>query len=159
MQQRYWLMKTEPETFSIQDLENKTDQTDSWEGVRNYQARNFLRDEIRKGDRVLLYHSGKIPSVVGTAVVVRSGYPDPTAWDPASRSFDPKSTPDHPIWYRVDIRLASIFPKPLTLAELRAWPPLKDMWLLRKGMRLSVQPVTEEEYRFILAMSDQVPKG
>jgi predicted RNA-binding protein with PUA-like domain len=150
---KYWLMKSEPTTFSIDDLMARPDQTDHWDGVRNYQARNFLRDEIRKGDRVLFYHSGKMPAIVGTATVVRKGYPDATAWDPKSGHFDPKSTPDNPIWYMVDIRFESKFNAPLPLAGLRRFPELAGMLLLKRGMRLSVQPVTRSEFKFIVALA------
>lgn len=152
---KYWLMKSEPTTFSIDDLMARPDQTDHWDGVRNYQARNFLRDEIRKGDRVLFYHSGKMPAIVGTATVVRKGYPDATAWDPKSGHFDPKSTPDNPIWYMVDIRFDTKFNAPLPLAGLRRFPELSGMLLLKKGMRLSVQPVTQGEFDFIIALSSK----
>jgi predicted RNA-binding protein with PUA-like domain len=152
---KYWLMKSEPTTFSIDDLMACPDQTDHWDGVRNYQARNFLRDEIRKGDRVLFYHSGKIPAVVGTATVVRNGYPDHTALDQQSGHFDPKSTPDTPIWYMVDIRFESKFNAPLPLTELRRFPELAGMPLLKKGMRLSIQPVTRSEFDFIISLSNK----
>lgn len=152
---KYWLMKSEPTTFSIDDLMARPDQTDHWDGVRNYQARNFLRDEIRKGDRVLFYHSGKMPAIVGTATVVRKGYPDATAWDPKSGHFDPKSRPDNPIWYMVDIRFESKFNAPLPLAGLRRFPELAGMLLLKKGMRLSIQPVTRSEFEFIIALSNK----
>jgi predicted RNA-binding protein with PUA-like domain len=150
---KYWLMKSEPTTFSIDDLMARPDQIDHWDGVRNYQARNFLRDEIRKGDRVLFYHSGKMPAIVGTATVVRKGYPDATAWDLKSGHFDPKSTPDNPIWYMVDIRFESKFNAPLPLAGLRRFPELAGMLLFKKGMRLSVQPVTRNEFEFIVALA------
>lgn len=150
---KYWLMKSEPTTFSIDDLMACPDQTDHWDGVRNYQARNFLRDEIRKGDNVLFYHSGKMPAIVGTARVVRKGYPDHTARDPNNQHFDPKSTPDSPIWYMVDIRFESKFNAPLPLPHLRQFPELAEMLLLKKGMRLSIQPVTRSEFEFIVALA------
>lgn len=150
---KYWLMKSEPTVFSIDDLEARPNGIDHWDGVRNYQARNFLRDEIQEGDRVLFYHSGKMPAVVGTATVVRSGYPDHTAWDPANMHFDPKSTPDSPIWYMVNIRFESRFESPILLSELRRYPELAGMQLLKKGMRLSVQPVTPSEFAFILGIA------
>ncbi len=149
---KHWLMKSEPATFSIDDLMNSPDGIDHWDGVRNYQARNFLRDEIQEGDRVLFYHSGRKPSVVGTARVVRKGYPDHTAWDPQSGHFDPKSTPDNPIWYMVDIRFESKFETPIPLAALRRFPELAEMLLLKKGMRLSIQPVTRSEFEFIASL-------
>lgn len=145
-------MKSEPTTFAIDDLMACPDGIDHWDGVRNYQARNYLRDEIREGDRVLFYHSGKIPAVVGTARVVRKGYPDYTALNPQSEHFDPKSTPDNPIWYMVDIRFESKFKAPAPLTELRRFPVLAGMPLLKKGARLSVQPVTPSEFDFIVAL-------
>jgi predicted RNA-binding protein with PUA-like domain len=151
---KYWLMKSEPGEFSITDLKNKRGQTEHWDGVRNYQARNFMRDEMRINDRVLFYHSGGHPSVVGTARIVRAGYPDFTAWNPKSKHFDPKSTPEIPIWYMVDIRFESQFAEPIPLAKLRAVPGLEDMLLLRKGMRLSIQPVTAKEFDIIVRMCD-----
>jgi len=144
---RYWLFKSEPESFSIQNLAAAPRQTTFWDGVRNYQARNFLRDDIKAEDRVLFYHSSADPpAVVGTAVVTREGYPDHTAWQKTNHHFDPKSTAEKPIWYMVDIKLAEIFPAPLSLDRLRALPALKDMELLRRGSRLSIQPVTKREF-------------
>lgn len=150
----YWLLKTEPTSYSIHDLAHDADQTTCWNGVRNYQARNSLRDAMKIGDRVLVYHSNADPTaIVGTAVVVREGYPDPTAWDPKDDHYDPKSTPDNPIWYMVDIRLESIFPHPLPLDSLRQVQALSQMELLRKGSRLSVQPVRKAEFDAILKLS------
>jgi predicted RNA-binding protein with PUA-like domain len=144
---RFWLFKSEPESFSIQHLAAAPQQTTSWDGVRNYQARNFLRDEIKLGDRVLFYHSSvDPPAVVGTAVVVRDGYPDATAWQKSNHHFDPKSSAENPIWYMVDIRLERIFAQPQTLEDLRQLPALAKMELLRRGSRLSVQPVTKREF-------------
>jgi predicted RNA-binding protein with PUA-like domain len=151
---RYWLLKTEPESFSIQDLARSKRQTTFWNGVRNYQARNFLRDEMHAGDRVLLYHSGGDPSaVVGTAHVVKPGYPDTTALDPQSEYYDPNSSAENPIWYMVDIQLDEVFDRPLVLAELRRVPALQQMELLRKGSRLSVQPVRAAEFEAILKLA------
>lgn len=151
----YWLFKTEPGTFSLEDLKNSPNQTACWDGVRNYQARNFLRDEVQVGDRVLFYHSGKNPGIVGLARIVKAGYPDHTAWDENSRYYDPKSTPKHPIWYMVDVQFEQEFPRPLSLKFLRSVPQLHAMLLLRKGMRLSVQPVPQEEFETIVACSVQ----
>lgn len=151
-----WLFKTDPDEFSIEDLMNRVDQTEPWDGVRNYQARNFLRDEARVNDRVLIYHSGAHPAVVGTARVVRAGYPDDTAWNPESKHFDPRSTPDKPVWYRVDIQLETVFPQPVSLAGLRRTPGLEGMLLLRKGMRLSIQPLTVNELKVVLALAESV---
>jgi predicted RNA-binding protein with PUA-like domain len=147
---KYWLLKTEPTSFSIQDLAKAPKQTTCWDGVRNYQARNSLRDEMKLGDKVLLYHSGDEPAVVGTASIVRESYPDPTAWDKNDHHYDPASTPENPRWFMVDIKLDQVFPKPLPLAELRTVPALKAMELLRKGSRLSVQPVRKPEFDTIL---------
>ena len=152
MPTKYWLMKSEPGEYALEDLKNEPDQTEHWDGVRNYQARNFMRDDMQKGDRVLFYHSGKKPAAVGTARIVRTGYPDHTAWDPANKHFDPKSSPDNPIWYMVDIKFESEFAPPLPLKALREVPALKDMILLRRGNRLSVMPVTKKEFDTIVKM-------
>lgn len=151
---KYWLLKTEPESFSIQDLENCQKQTTFWDGVRNYQARNYLRDEIKPGDCVLFYHSNTDPpAIVGTARVVQGGYPDPTAWDPSNHHYDPGSTPENPRWYMVDIQLDQIFTTPLGLSYLRTIKSLAKMELLRKGSRLSVQPVTTAEFKEVLKLA------
>jgi len=150
MKKQYWLMKSEPGEYSIHDLKESDDGIDYWDGVRNYQARNFMRDDMNAGDGVLFYHSGKKPAVVGTAKVVKKGYPDHTAWDPRSQHFDKRSTPENPVWYMVDIQFESEFPEPLPLKELRRIPGLEDMMLLRKGMRLSIQPVTRKEFEIIV---------
>lgn len=155
----HWLMKTEPGTYSIDDLAADADQTTSWEGVRNYQARNLLRDEIKEGDRVLFYHSAcKEPAVVGTATVVRSGYPDSFAFDKRSTYFDAKSKPESPTWFMVDIKLDQKLETPVTLKALRERAALKtgglkDMVLLQKGSRLSVQPVTKKEFDVVMKMA------
>ena len=152
---RYWLMKTEPGEFSIRDLESRPQKTEPWDGVRNYQARNFMRDEMRVGDRILFYHSNaKPPGVVGTAVVASKGYPDFTAWDANSKHPDPKSTKENPIWYLVDVRFESKFPKMVSLSELKKEEALKNMRLLQKGNRLSVMPVTKAEFHHILKMAE-----
>ena len=150
---KYWLFKSEPSEFSIQDLAKAKRKTTFWDGVRNYQARNFLRDEIKIGDRVLYYHSNADPSaVVGVAKVVREGYPDPTAWDPNDKHYDEKSSADNPRWFMVDIQLETIFKRPLPLPELREIKSLKNMELLRKGSRLSVQPVRKSEFDRIVKL-------
>ncbi|MCB2203934.1 EVE domain-containing protein [bacterium] len=146
---RYWLFKSEPGAYSIDDL--KKDGTTFWDGVRNYQARNMLRDEIKKGDRVLFYHSNSNPpAVVGTATVTRDGYPDHTQFEQGHKKFDPKASEDNPRWFMVDITFDSAFDDPLPLEELRGIAALKDMELLRKGSRLSVQPVQKKEWDAIL---------
>lgn len=150
MAESYWLLKTEPGTFSIDDLATAPDRTTTWEGVRNYQARNMLRDDFKEGDHVLIYHSVKDPAVVGTATVVRSGYPDRFAWDRQSHYYDPKCDPENPRWFMVDVRFEKKFDQPLPLAQLREMAVLKEMELLRKGSRLSVQPVRKKEWAAIL---------
>jgi len=152
--QRYWLFKSEPESFSIADLAAAPRQTTFWDGVRNYQARNFLRDDVKPGDRVLFYHSSTDPpAVVGTAVVVRDGYPDHTAWQRTNHHFDPKSTAEKPIWFMVDIQHEETFAEPLPLARLRDEAALKDMVLLQRGSRLSIQPVTKREFDTIVKLA------
>jgi predicted RNA-binding protein with PUA-like domain len=150
---KYWLMKSEPGAYSIDDLMAQPGRIDHWDGVRNYQARNFMRDDMQPGDEVLFYHSGKKPAVVGTARVVTNGYPDHTAWDPLGEHFDPKSTPEKPIWYMVDIRFETKFFDPLPLSTLRRQPELESMLLLKRGMRLSVMPVAAKEFAFILKLA------
>lgn len=147
---QYWLFKSEPEAYSIADLAREPIKTTCWDGVRNYQARNFLRDTIQRGDRVLFYHSNAEPmAIVGTAEVVQTGYPDHTAFDPHDHHYDPKSKPDQPTWFMVDIKLIEIFSKPVTRDDLKACPALSDMMVLRRGARLSIQPVTTAEWQAV----------
>jgi len=147
---RYWLFKSEPTCFSIDDLSKSSKKTSHWDGVRNYQVRNMLRDEIKKGDRVLFYHSSCTPpGIAGIAEVVKEGYPDFTAWDLNSDHFDPKSTPENPRWYMVDVKLVEKFPQIVTLEEIKRHPRLKNMLINRKGNRLSITPVTAEEWKVI----------
>ena len=147
-----WLMKSEPGIFSIDDLQKN--KVTPWDGVRNYQVRNMLRDEIKQGDRVLFYHSAcATPGIAGVAEVICEGYPDDSAFDPQSPYYDPKSAPDKPRWYRVDVKFISKFPCILSLSQLRATPKLQSMWVLRKGNRLSITPVTEQEWDTILRLS------
>ena len=156
MSKRYWLLKSEPEAFSIDDLANKPKKTDGWDGVRNYQARNMLRDEIKKGDLAFSYHSNcKEPGIVGIMEVVKSGYPDDTCFDPNSQYFDPKSTDDNPRWYRVDVRFKKKLKTPVLLTDMKSNPELSDLALVRKGNRLSVMPVGEHEWQTILEMADE----
>jgi predicted RNA-binding protein with PUA-like domain len=151
---RYWLLKSEPTVFSIDDLASAPKKTSSWEGVRNYQARNMLRDDFQKGDRVLFYHSSCAePAVVGTATVAKAGYPDHSALDPKHHYYDEKSTAENPRWYMVDIKLEKKFARPVTLAELRKHMPLAEMLLLRKGSRLSVQPLKQSEFDEVVRLS------
>lgn len=150
---RYWLFKSDPATFGLEDLERSPGRTTCWDGVRNYQARNFLRDDVQVGDGVLFYHSqSRPPAVVGTAEVVRAAYPDPTQFDRRDPGHDPKSPPGEPRWYAVDIRLRQRLPRPVGLPELRRTPGLEEMVLLRKGSRLSIQPVSAGEWRIVLRL-------
>ena len=149
---QYWLFKSEPESFSIQDLARIQNKRTHWDGVRNFQARNFLRDTIQVGDEVFLYHSNADPpAIVGIAKVVRAGYPDHTAFDRKDPHYDPKSNPINPTWYMVDIEHVKTFPRPMGLPELKAQPTLRDMVLL-KSSRLSIQPVSEAEWKQIDAL-------
>lgn len=144
-----WLLKTEPDTFSLQDLQACPNGTTGWDGVRNYQARNRLRDEMREGDTVLIYHSScAVPAIVGEARVVSAPYPDPSQFDPDSPGHDSRSTHDKPRWYQVDIRYLSTFPQPLALKTLREYAEFADMELVIRP-RLSVQKVTERQYQMI----------
>lgn len=144
---RYWLMKSEPDSYSIDDLER--DGRTSWEGVRNYQARNFMRDDMRPGDGVLYYHSGaKPPGVAGVARVARAAYPDPTALDSGSPYHDPKASPEDPRWYMVDIEFREKFPAVVPLSALHDVEGLEEM-LVNKKSRLSVQPVTRSEFEIV----------
>ena len=148
----YWLFKTEPGCFSFEALRNCPAMTEKWDGVRNFQARNFLRDTVRMGDRVLFYHSNiPEPAVVGIAEVVREGYPDFTALDPEGEHYDPKASPANPVWYMVDVRYVRPLPRQVTLEQIKANPLLADMPLVKRS-RLSIQPVTPDEWRVILTM-------
>jgi predicted RNA-binding protein with PUA-like domain len=150
---RHWLVKSEPDVFSFDDLLARPGRTTGWDGVRNYQARNFMRDDMKRGDLVFFYHSSADPTaIVGVAEVVREGYPDPTALDPKDPHFDPKSRADEPTWMMIDLRAIEPLAHPITLAELRAVKGLERMVLLQKGSRLSVQPVSAEEWEIIYRM-------
>ncbi len=158
-QKSYWLVKSEPDCFSIRHLAACDKQTTCWSGVRNYQARNYMR-AMSVGDRVLFYHSSAEPAAVaGTAVVVRAAYPDPTAWDPRDDHFDPKASPDNPIWQMVDIQLEQVFSQPVPIGLLRTVPALKDMELLRQGSRLSVQSVRPREFETIVRLGSRTGKA
>ena len=151
----YWLMKSEPSVFGIDDLAARPKKTEPWDGVRNYQARNMMRDTMCRGDQAFFYHSNCAPpGIVGTMEIVRDGYPDPTQFDPRSKYYDPKSDPDDPRWYLVDVRLKKRFKRIVTLAELRDQAEvLGDFALLRKGNRLSVMPVEKEAWQYILELA------
>ena len=151
----YWLMKSEPDAFSIDDLKRRPRQTEHWDGVRNYQARNFMRD-MRKGDQAFFYHSScAVPGIAGIIEIVREAYPDDSAWDPSSKYRDLKSRPDKPLWYMVDVRFTRRFAQVVPLAALRANPALREMRLLRRGNRLSIMPVSAQEWRTILKMEKE----
>jgi predicted RNA-binding protein with PUA-like domain len=152
---RYWLMKTEPTTFGVEDLERAKRHTTPWDGVRNYQARNMLRDEMKKGDLAFLYYSSTdVPGIVALMKIVKEGYPDPTAFDRKHHHYDPDSDPTKPRWFMVDVQLERRLTHVITLEELRkhATKELKNMVLLRKGNRLSVNPVEPAEWKFILSL-------
>jgi predicted RNA-binding protein with PUA-like domain len=152
---QFWLLKTEPDTFGIDDLERAPRKTTSWDGVRNYQARNMLRDQMQRGDQAFLYHSScATPGITGIVEVVKPGYPDATAFDRRHHHHDPDSDSDNPRWYMVDVRLVRRLPRVITLDELRehAKQQLSGMVLLRPGTRLSVMPVTAEHWKFIISM-------
>ncbi len=147
MAKKYWLMKSEPDVFSIDDL--KRDGRTHWDGVRNYQARNFMRDEMSVGDGVLFYHSNaNPPGVAGLARIVKEGYPDHTAFDPKDDHYDPKSSPGNPRWFMVDVEFAEKFPRLVPLRELGETPGLEEM-VVNKRSRLSVQPVRPEEFEIV----------
>jgi predicted RNA-binding protein with PUA-like domain len=152
---RYWLMKSEPTAFSVEDLERAKKHTTSWDGVRNYQARNMLRDDMKKGDQVFLYYSSTdVPGIVAIMKVVKEGYPDPTAFDRKHHHYDPDSDPAEPRWFMVDVQLERRLARVITLDELRkhAAKELKNMVLLRRGNRLSITPVEPAEWKFILSL-------
>ena len=148
-------MKSEPSVFSVEDLRRSKDRTTGWDGVRNYQARNTLRDRIKPGDGVLFYHSNSEPSgIAGEAVVVRGGYPDNTAYDPSDIHFDPRSERQNPTWYQVDVKFIRACKEVISLNRLREIPTLSQIMVLKKGSRLSVQPVTPQEWRTIMELPE-----
>jgi len=151
----YWLMKSEPDAFGIDDLAARPGQTEPWDGVRNYQARNMMRDEMKVGDQAFFFHSNcDEPGIVGIMEVVREGYPDHTAFDPEHKYFDPKSDPEKPRWFLVDVRYVRHLRRNISLAELKGYAdgPLEGMSLLRRGNRLSIMPVASEQWEFILTL-------
>lgn len=149
----YWLMKSEPETFGIDDLKKRPKQTEPWDGVRNYQARNTLRDSMKVGDQAFFYHSScDTPGIVGIMEIVRAGYPDSSAFDPEDHHFDPGSDPEKPRWYRVDVRFVRKLKRTISLTELKPHNALAGFPLLQRGNRLSVLPVTPQQWKFILSL-------
>ncbi|MFU8837066.1 MAG: EVE domain-containing protein [Thiohalomonadaceae bacterium] len=148
----YWLMKSEPDVFGLEHLKKMPNKTEHWDGVRNYQARNFMRDGMKVGDQILFYHSNcEVPGIVGIAKVVREAYPDHTAFDPEAKYYDPKSDPENPRWYMVDVQYVRHLKRNISLHELKGHvEQLPDFPLLRKGNRLSVIPVSEQAWKYIL---------
>lgn len=152
----HWLMKSEPSTFGIDDLAKARNKTTGWDGVRNFQARNSLRDGMKKGDLAFFYHSScEVPGIAGIVKVVREGYPDPTAFIKADDHYDPDSDPDNPRWYSVDVKLEKKFSRIVTLEELRKHEngKLKNMIVLKRGNRLSITPVTQSQFEFIASLA------
>ncbi|WP_269525102.1 EVE domain-containing protein [Coraliomargarita parva] len=147
---KYWLMKSEPDVFSFEDLKSRPGQTEPWDGVRNYQARNFMRDDMQVGDLILFYHSNtNPPGVAGIAQVASEAYPDPTAFDKKSKYYDPKSNPDSPRWVLVDVKYKADLKRLVALEEMKAMPELQEMRVLQRGNRLSITPVTQSEFEAI----------
>ena len=150
----YWLFKSEPDAFSIDDLKAMKGRKDHWDGIRNYQARNLMRDEMKKGDLGFFYHSScKVPGIVGIVEIVREAYPEYTAQDPESKYYDPKASAEDPRWVMVDVKFRQKFDSVLSLSALREVSALEDMVLLRKGSRLSIQPVSEAQWNCILQLA------
>lgn len=156
MIKKFWLIKSEPNVFSLDDLKKSKNQTTGWDGVRNYQARNFMRDEMKNGDQVLFYYSSTDPNaIVGVCEVVKECYPDHTQFDSKSDHFDPKADPKNPTWIMVDIKFVKEFKNPVTLDAIRANPKLKNMRLIQRGNRLSVMPVEKSEFDEIAKMGNK----
>ncbi|MFH0736032.1 MAG: EVE domain-containing protein [bacterium] len=154
MSKKFWLIKSESDVFSIDDLEKAENKTTCWDGVRNYQARNYMRDEMKIGDKVLYYHSNSEPNAVaGVCEIVKEGYPDFTAYDAENKHYDPKSTMVSPTWYMVDVKFIKKFKTSVTLTEIKENPKLQDMKLVQRGNRLSVMPVLKEEFDEIIKMA------
>lgn len=156
MPRKYWLMKSEPDAFSLEDLKNAPKQTEPWDGIRNYQARNFMRDDMKVGDRILFYHSRCTPpGAVGVAEVVGEAIPDPSAWDPKSNYFDEKASPENPRWCMVRIKFVDEFPRTVSLEELKNEPKLADMRVVQRGNRLSIMPVTKAEFDHVCKIAQK----
>lgn len=156
---QFWLMKSEPDVFGIADLARAPRRRSAWDGVRNYQVRNMIRDDMRVGDLAFFYHSSCAePGIYGVMRIAKEGYPDPTAFDPTNDHFDPKSDPKHPTWYLVDVEFVEAFARPVTLDTLRANAErLKDLLILRRGNRLSITPVTVDEWQIIHEIANRSP--
>lgn len=153
----YWLMKSEPDVFGITDLYNKPNQIEHWDGVRNYQARNMMRDDMRQGDQVFFYHSNcDVPGIVGIMEIVKEGYPDFFAFDPDDKHFDPKSDPENPRWMMVDVKYVRSLIRTITLKELKCHEELADLALVRRGNRLSIMPVSKKHWELILSLEPAI---
>lgn len=152
---KYWLMKSEPNSYSIDNLQQ--DKIEPWDGVRNYQVRNMMRDEMQIGDKALFYHSnaGKETGVVGEMEIYSNAYPDPTQFDPSSEHSDPKSDPNNPRWLLVDVRYKNTFKRPVTLSEMKIDPKLEGMPALKKGNRLSIMPIQQKHYDYIVTLGQK----
>lgn len=154
---KHWLFKSEPSTFSIDDLKQRPNQTEQWDGVRNYQVRNFLRDEIHVGDQAFFYHSScALPGIVGIIEITKAGYPDFTAWDFQSKHFDPTSSDTKPRWFMVDVQFVQKFKRLISLDEIKHHSLLKNMAVTRRGNRLSITPVTAKEWEIILQLANKI---
>lgn len=156
---QYWLFKSDTDCYSINDLQSAPNQTTSWDGVRNYQARNFMRDEMRIGDLGFFYHSGKLPEIAGIVKVVKESYPDHTAQDPENDHYDQSATPENPRWYMVDVQLVKVFHPTIPRNLLRLQHDLSGMELLKAGSRLSIQPVSQEHFNNIIRLADEIQKA
>jgi predicted RNA-binding protein with PUA-like domain len=157
---KYWLMKSEPDVFGIDHLAKMPKKTEHWDGIRNYQVRNMMRDEMKKGDLAFFYHSNcKEPGIVGIARIVKEAYPDFTAFDPKQKYYDPKSDPKNPRWLMVDVKLERKFKRTITLQELKTYKSLAEMLILRRGNRLSITPVTKKQWDFILKLENKTEKS
>ncbi len=151
----YWLMKSEPATFSLDDLYHRPNQTEPWDGVRNYQARNMMRDDMKCGDLIFFYHSNCAePSIVGIMTVVKESYPDTSAFEPNNKHFDPKSDPTAPRWMMIDVQYVSTLSRPISLKTLKQQPELADLALVKRGNRLSIMPVSKAQWDVILALAN-----
>jgi len=157
---KYWLMKSEPDVFGINHLAKMPKKMEHWDGIRNYQVRNMMRDEMKKGDLAFFYHSNcKEPGIVGVVRIVKEAYPDFTAFDQSSKYYDPKSKPENPRWLMVDVKFERKFKRTISLQELKTYKSLADMLILRRGNRLSITPVTKKQWDFILKLENKTKKA
>ncbi|MGD8926772.1 MAG: EVE domain-containing protein [Thioalkalispiraceae bacterium] len=157
---KYWLMKSEPDVFGIDHLAKMPKKTEHWDGIRNYQVRNMMRDEMKKGDLAFFYHSNcKEPGIVGIIRIVKEAYPDFTAFDPREKYYDPKSNPENPRWFMIDVKLERKFKRTISLQELKTYKSLAEMLILRRGNRLSITPVSKKQWDFILKLENKTKKA